>query len=85
MIGRVCLRSPPKTTTFPPKGNLLFAEDNDNDNNHEVFCQEPRKLSYVSLKLRPILSGMLPKLIHITLFLALCCMLLSHLNFHMEF
>jgi hypothetical protein len=32
MIGMVYLRSPPKTTTFPPKGNLLFAEDNDNDN-----------------------------------------------------
>jgi hypothetical protein len=25
-IGKVCLRSPPKTTTFPPKGNLLYRD-----------------------------------------------------------
>jgi hypothetical protein len=25
-IGKVCLRSPPKTTAFPPKGNLLYRD-----------------------------------------------------------
>jgi hypothetical protein len=48
ITGKVCLRSPHKTITFPPKGNLLFSDEGDARMSQNVLSRASKAIFCVT-------------------------------------
>jgi hypothetical protein len=47
MTSKVCLRSPPKTTTFPPKGFFLFVDDGNGNRSQSVLSRDQKQFCVI--------------------------------------